>query len=83
MRYVWGLIGVAIGGLIVAKSEWFFQNFGAVPWAEQHLGSEGGTRFFYKLIGLAIILISFLLVSGILEGLLLSIFGRLFGFAKG
>lgn len=83
MRYLWAILGVAIGAFIVVKSEWFYQNFGTVNWAEQHLGAEGGSRLFYKLVGLAIILLSFLLVSGLLESIFWSIFGRLFGFAGG
>lgn len=79
MRILFGLIGLVVGALIVIKAEWFYQNFGTVPWAEAHLGSEGGSRLFYKLIGLAAILLSFLYISGLLENILLSIFGPLFG----
>lgn len=79
MYILFGLLGLAVGALIVIKAGWFYQNFGAVPWAEAHLGSEGGSRLFYKLIGLAVILLSFLYISGLLENILLSIFGPLFG----
>ncbi len=78
MQILW-LIGVAIGFLIVWKSEWLYQNFGTVSWAEQHLGTEGGTRLFYKLFGFVIIIISMLGVSGLLGGLVLGIFGKMFG----
>lgn len=79
MRYVIALIGVAIGALIVIKSEKLFQALGPVGWAEAHLGAEGGSRLFYKLVGIAIIFISFFYMSGILQGIGLAIFGRLFG----
>ncbi|MDP3244854.1 MAG: hypothetical protein Q8M83_04340 [bacterium] len=79
MRFFWAIIGVAIGAFIVIKSEWFFQNFGAVNWAEQHLGAEGGSRLFYKLVGLGVIFLSFFLISGILESIFWNVFGRLFG----
>ena len=52
---------------MILKTEWIIANFGANAWAEQHLGSSGGTRIFYKLIGLGIILIGFLLITGLLE----------------
>ena len=83
MRIIIGLIGTAIGALIVIKSEWFYQNFGQIPWAEIHLGAEGGSRLFYKLVGIGIILLSFLYISGLLEDIILGIFGPLFGLRRG
>lgn len=79
MSFVITIIGIAIGVLIVIKAEWFYQNFGSIPWAEAHLGAEGGSRLFYKLVGLAIILISLLYISGLFQSIVLSIFGPLFG----
>lgn len=76
MRYIFGIIAVLIGFIIIWKSEWLLQNFGRIDWAEIHLGADGGTRLFYKLLGLAIIIISFLYMSGFVEGLLLTIFVR-------
>ena len=82
MQLLW-LIGVGAGFLLIWKSEWLYQNFGTVAWAEEHLGTEGGSRLFYKLFGLAMIFISFLGVSGLLGGMILGIFGGLFrGMAK-
>ena len=73
---------MAVGALIVIKSEKLFNALGPVQWAEQKLGTEGGSRLFYKLVGLGIILISFFYMSGILQSIGISIFGRLFGAAK-
>ena len=81
MRLLW-LIGVVAGALFVIKTEWFLNTFGRVQWAEDHLGYEGGTRLFYKLLGLIIIIISMMGVAGLLGNFILSIFGGLFkGFA--
>ena len=77
MQLLW-LIGGGVGFLIIWKSEWLYQNFGTVAWAEEHLGTEGGSRLFYKLFGLMMIFVSFLGVSGFLGGLILGIFGGLF-----
>lgn len=55
-----GLIMAAIGFVIVWKSDWLLNNFGRIDWADRHLGSEGGTRLMYKLIGIVIILAGFL-----------------------
>lgn len=82
MRYLLAFIGVAIGGLIVIYSEKLYNAFGPIPWAEAHLGAEGGSRLFYKLIGLAVIFVSFFYMSGILESIFLGIFGRLFGIQR-
>jgi len=77
-RIIIGLIGMVIGALFVIKSEWFLANFGANDWAEQHLGSEGGSRLMYKLIGLAIILVSILIMTNLLQGIALAILAPLF-----
>jgi len=66
------LLGFIISGAgvwMILKTEWIIANFGANAWAEQHLGTEGGSRIFYKLIGLGIILLGFLLITGLLEPL--------------
>lgn len=76
MRYIIGIIAIVIGFIIIWKSEWLLQNFGRIDWAEIHLGADGGTRIFYKLLGLAIIIIAFLYMSGFIEGLLITIFVR-------
>ena len=79
MHILLGLIGAALGAVLIIKTEWFVQNFGTSEWAETHLGTSGGTRLFYKLIGIGIIFISFLAVTGMLGGFVLGTFGRLFG----
>ena len=77
-RVIGGLAAVAFGTLLIVKTEWFLQNFGTIEWAEQHLGTSGGTRMFYKLIGLGIIFIGFIIATGMLSGFLMGTVGRLF-----
>ena len=79
MTMILSLLAVAVGGLIVVYSEQLFKAFGRIPWAEQHLGAEGGSRLFYKLMGITVILVAFLYMSGILQTIGTTIFGRLFG----
>ncbi|MBI4281151.1 hypothetical protein HY628_03060 [Candidatus Uhrbacteria bacterium] len=74
MRYFIGILAVLLGFLMIWKSEWLLQQFGRISWAEEHLGGEGGTRLFFKLLGLAIIIFSFLYMGRFLEGILLWIF---------
>lgn len=78
MNLLW-LLGVGAGFIIVWKSEWLYQNFGTVAWAEDHLSTSGGSRMFYKLFGLIIIAISFLAAAGVLGSIILWIFSGLFG----
>lgn len=80
MKYIVALLAIAVGAILVIKTEWFIQNFGTSSWAEEHMGTSGGTRLFYKLVGIAIILIAFLGVSGLLGDIILSTFGSLFSF---
>lgn len=79
-RIIWGLIGIAIGYTFVVKTEWYLNFAGRVAWAEKNLGFEGGTRLFYKLLGVLIILIAFSYLTGlddaILGGIVRTIFIR-------
>ncbi len=79
MKYILALLGIAFGVVLIIKTEWFVQNFGTNEWAETHLGTSGGSRLLYKLIGLVIIIIAMLGVTGLLGPLILSTVGRLFG----
>lgn len=78
MKYFFALAAIVGGTLMVAKSAWFVQTFGRSSWGEQHLGN-GGTYTMYKLIGLAIIIVAVLGVTGALGEIFISIFGSLFG----
>jgi len=75
MKYVFGIIFIIIGFIIVWKSNWLYENMGAVEFAEEKLASWGGSRFFYKLIGIVIIFLSFLFMSGGLGTILRKAFG--------
>jgi len=74
-----GILIIIAGCILIIKTEWFIQNFGTSAWAEQHLGSSGGTRLMYKLIGLAAIILSVMGMTGMLGEVIVSVFGRLFG----
>lgn len=78
MKYLIGIIVVAIGTLLVLKTEWLVNNFGRIEWAEQHLGTEGGTRILYKIIGVLLIFGAFLAMAGVFNSLLTNTFGGAF-----
>ena len=65
MRFFWGTILLAIGLFFVIKTDSILRLNGRVNWAELHLHTLGGTRTLYKLIGLVLIFISFLLYTGL------------------
>lgn len=79
MRFFLGALGIALGTFLIIKTEWFIRNFGTNRWAEEHMGTSGGTRLMYKLVGLAFIIISVLAATGLLGGIILGIFTPLFG----
>jgi hypothetical protein len=62
------LIGIifCVGGVIFTfGADWIMRQFGRTDFAEEHLRFEGGSRFFYKLIGIGIIFVGFLILSNI------------------
>lgn len=78
MQYFIGIVAVLIGLVLIIKTEWMVENFGHNAWAEEHLGTEGGTRLLYKFIGLIGIFIGFLLVTNLWQGFLMATVGKLF-----
>ena len=67
MHIVLGAVLVAIGAIITIKSKAMLAAFGRVPWFERHLDLEGGSRLFYQLLGVAIVLSGFLIMAGIFQ----------------
>ncbi|OIO18616.1 MAG: hypothetical protein COY69_00125 [Candidatus Magasanikbacteria bacterium CG_4_10_14_0_8_um_filter_32_14] len=78
MKYVWGILIIALGAVMVIKTDWFVENFGHSEWAEEHFGG-GGTRLMYKVLGIAIIFLSLMGMTGMLGEVIVKVFGRLFG----
>ncbi len=72
-----GLLLVAAGTVLIFKTEWFIQNFGTIAWAENNLGTSGGSRLFYKLLGLALIFVGMLVATNLMTGFLMGTIGKL------
>lgn len=70
MKIFLGIIIAAAGTFTVIKTEWFLENFGRIDWFDQKLGTEGGSRLGYKLVGILAIFIGLLLVFGMEGGFL-------------
>ena len=75
---IFGTIGIIVGSLIIIYTDWIVRNFGRNAWAERHMGMSGGSRLFYKLIGLVIIIISLMGATGLLGGVILNLFSFMF-----
>ncbi len=73
-----GLILVVIGALITIFANKIYNAIGPIPWAEMHLGTEGGSRLMYKLIGILFCVIGFLIATGLIRNVVLAVFGRIF-----
>lgn len=82
MKYIIYLGAIILGSIMVIKTEWFVQNFGSIAWAEQHLGTEGGTRLAYKLLGIVLIISALMIATGVMQSLLLNLFAPMFGGIK-
>lgn len=76
-RIIGGLLGAALGFVLVWKADFFSETFGSISsWADSHLG---GTRAVYKFMGVIIIFISFLVITDLHVRFFTSVFGGLFG----
>lgn len=59
-----GAAAIAAGTFLVIKTEWFVYNFGRIAWFEANLGSDGGSRLGYKLVGIIFIIIGIITITG-------------------
>ena len=79
MRFVVGILGIAFGILMTLRSSWFLNTVGRIATIEKYLGTFGGSRLFYQILGVLIVAISTLYMVGALSGILEAIIGGLFG----
>jgi hypothetical protein len=70
MNIIVGLIVIGVGTMMVIKSEWLLNNFGRIAWFEEHLGSDGGSRLGYKLVGMLVIFFGMLIMTSMIGGFL-------------
>ena len=64
MNIIIGLIMLTIGAFLTIKTEWFLNNFGSIDWFEDKLGSSGGSRLGYKLIGFVFLFLGIIFITG-------------------
>ncbi len=79
MRIVVGLILIVLGFLMVWKTEPLVRFTGYNSWAEAKMGTMGGTRMLYKLIGILLIFFGMLAVFNLYNSFLSATIGTLLG----
>ena len=73
LQIIGGILIAAVGAVVTIKSESIYEFFGPIPSAERFLGTEGGSRLAYKLIGIGISIVGLLIMSGLIGGVLMLI----------
>lgn len=77
MQIIQGIIGIIIGFLMIKYAYPIRQFTGAIGWAEKVFGM-GGTGSAIKAIGVLVIILSFLWMTGTLGDALQGLLGRFF-----
>lgn len=77
-RIFFGLLGIGIGFLVIWKEHLIVKFVGKAEWAEEYLRGLGKTHALYKIIGLAIIIISLFYMVGLLDNIVKNTLGRFF-----
>ena len=76
LRILVGLVLVAIGAFLVIKTHTFMEFFGTSDWAERNLGSSS---LLYKLIGIGVCFIGFMVATNLWTAFLNATLGSLLG----
>lgn len=70
-----GVVIAAVGIFFVMRTRDVLDFLGPVDWAEQHLG---GSTMFYKLLGIVISLIGFIVATDLWDAFIAATLGKLF-----
>ncbi len=77
MYIIIGLIIMAVGVFMVIKTESILRMFGQSAFFDKYLGTEGGSRLGYKLIGILAIFIGLIVMTNMIGGFLEWLLGPL------
>lgn len=70
------------GAFITIKSEKMLEFFGRIEFFENKLGTSGGSRLGYKLVGLLIFFLGILTMTGLIGGFLEFVLSPLLKFSR-
>ncbi len=59
---------MALGAFMIIKTEILLRSFGRIAFFDAHLGTAGGSRLGYKLIGFLFFFIGLLMFTGMIGG---------------
>lgn len=65
MRILFSLFLLFAGIGITLKADWFYENFGTIPFFEKYFHSSGGGRFGYRMVGIGTVLVGILVLTNI------------------
>jgi len=77
-----GLLIMAVGVAPIIKTEYFLETFGRIEFFEIKMGTSGGSRLGYKLLGMATVFIGILVATGMIGGFIAWIFSPLTRFTN-
>lgn len=77
-QFVFGILVAGVGFMIVWKADWMYRSFGIIPFAEKYLATEGGTRIFYKLLGILVMIGGMMHATGLLAPMLSYLIRKIF-----
>ena len=78
MNIIVGIAVVILGAVMVWKPRWFLDMVGEQEWAYKVFGAGHGTTA-YQAIGVILILVGFLIMTDIIQGIVRSIFAPVLG----
>lgn len=79
MKILIGILITVIGALMIVYSNKFLGVFGRIPFFERYLGSEGGSRLGYQIIGFLGVIIGLLVMTNSFGGIIRAIFSPVTG----
>jgi len=82
MFIIAGLIITMAGVIIVIKTEALLNMFGRIEVFDKYLGSEGGSRLGYKIVGMLVIFIGVLTMTNMIGGFIQWLFAPLLRFSQ-
>ncbi len=83
MSIILGLVLAVVGALITIKSEAMLNMFGRVGFFEKYLGTEGGSRLGYKLLGILVFIIGVMLATNVFGDFMMWLLSPLINAGRG
>lgn len=80
-RILVGLLIASVGAFMVVRTRSIIDLFGTSTWAEMHMGG-GGTNLFYKVIGVVVCFVGFMVATNLWNTFLQATIGSLFGLGR-